>query len=355
MPVFINATSYQSAQGYFVPEIAKFPEKITACFLEQKIELPYFKAFEQDLLPLEALYSLIDEHIERTLAQANWDKSELKNIPIFLGSTAYVISDCEYRFNHNQPLPTEHSLAVISTYLRERYQTEVFNFVTSCTSSAQAVRSAFLAIQNKLACKALIIGFEMFNRLTVEHFNAMNLLTYDEHYLPLLKSDGIALGEGIGCIALSNQPQADFQCEIIGMHSLTDNENLTNSSASSVHQLIEGILTKAGITSSQLNSVKVHAVGSPTDELEWDILQKQLPRVPVIIAKRYFGHTLGASGAIETAFLLECLKSGKVPALESVPEHISLAHCGELKNGYYLNYFLGFGGANVGWILKWNR
>lgn len=355
MSIFINAASYQSAQGSFVPKIAKPSEKMTACFLEQCVDLPYFKAFESTLLSLKELYSLIEHYIEKTLIQAGWHKSELKDIPIFLGSTAYVIADCEHRFSQNQPLPTTYSLAVISDYLRDRYQTDVFNFVTSCTSSAQAIRSAFLGIQNGFITKALVIGFEMFNRLTFEHFNAMNLLSNDADYLPLLKSEGIVLGEGIGCIALSNKPHNNFKCEIIGMHSITDYENLTNNSATALGQLVEAILTKAGIRHSQLNAVKSHAVGSLTDTLELEILNTLLPNVPIIIAKSYFGHTLGASGVIETAFLLECLNSGKMPALGRSSDTLLLAHNNTLKNGYYLNYFLGFGGANVGWILKWNQ
>ena len=73
--------------------------------LGQPLSFPYFNAFKEPLLSLELLYHYIDLEIDRTLQHAGWDKSELKNIPILFGSTAYMISDCETRVAHHQALP----------------------------------------------------------------------------------------------------------------------------------------------------------------------------------------------------------------------------------------------------------
>ena len=120
MNVYLNAVS------------ARFAEKLerrTSNMLGQPVSFPYFNAFKEPLLSLDQLYHYIDQEIDRTLQRAGWNKSELKNIPILVGSTAYVISDCEMRVANHQPLPDEHSLAVISDDLRIRYQTEArFSF-----------------------------------------------------------------------------------------------------------------------------------------------------------------------------------------------------------------------------------
>ena len=325
MNVYLNAVSAR---------FAKHLGQRTSNMLGQPLCFPYFNAFKESLLSLEQLYHYIDQEIDRTLQRAGWDKSELKNIPILLGSTAYVISDCEMRVANHQPLPDEHSLAVISDDLRIRYQTEVFSIATSCTSSAQAIGYAYKMLKASMYEKVLVVGFEMFNRLTFEHFQSMNLLSQADKYQPFANPTGIILGEGVGCIALSTQPNLTFSCEIFGITTITDNENLTNSSKTALRELLTDCLTKTNLKIENIQGIKVHGVGGNSDEMEQSVLQELFPNTETILVKPYMGHTLGASGALETAFLIEHLQKTDV------------------KCGHFLNYFLGFGGSNIAWILK---
>ena len=325
MNVYLNAVSAR---------FAKHLGQRTSNMLGQPLCFPYFNAFKESLLSLEQLYHYIDQEIDRTLQRAGWDKSELKNIPILLGSTAYVISDCEMRVANHQPLPDEHSLAVISDDLRIRYQTEVFSIATSCTSSAQAIGYAYKMLKASMYEKVLVVGFEMFNRLTFEHFQSMNLLSQADKYQPFANPTGIILGEGVGCIALSTQPNLTFSCEIFGITTITDNENLTNSSKTALRELLTDCLTKTNLKIENIQGIKVHGVGGNSDEMEQSVLQELFPNTETILVKPYMGHTLGASGALETAFLIEHLQKT------------------DIKCGYFLNYFLGFGGSNIAWILK---
>lgn len=334
--------------------VAKSLSKQTALLLDQVTELPYFRAFEQPLLNLSELYHLIDMQIEQTLHQAGWSMNELSDVPILLGSTAYVIADCEYRVTHAQPLPEQHTLAVIGEYLQTRYHTQVFSFATSCTSSAQAIAYAAKMIENGLYNKALVIGFEMFNRLTFEHFQAMNLLSQAEAYTPFAEPNGIVLGEGIACLALENQTNRDTAYELFGISGLTDKGNLTNNSEAALRQLIERILHNSGVSAEQVYAVKVHGVGGNSDEMEMCVLREMLPYSKWILVKPFVGHTLGASGAIESAFLFSAFQQGVLPSLNypHSAQTLPLAHCEPLRDGCYLHYFLGFGGSNIGWILK---
>lgn len=330
MAVFFTAASY-----YKRSDFANNPQKQTACQLGEQVELPYFKQFDEERLSLESLYKLIDEQIENCLAQAGWQKSELSQIPIFLGSTGYIIAYCEARLLADQPLPEAYSLAVIANTLSERYQTQVFSFATSCTSSAQGVYSAYQMIEQGLCDKALVVGFEPFNRLTFEHFHAMHLLSSNDDYQPFQQADGMVLGEGLACLALSRQGDV----EICGIACHTDHESLTNNSETALDVLITQVLTKSAISAEQIAWVKPHAVGGNFDETELALLQHRFPQAERFPLKANLGHTLGASGAVETAFLLEMLQKNR--------ENRPLA-------GYGLCYFLGFGGSNVGWVLKYH-
>ena len=78
----------------------------------------------------------------------------------------------------------------------------------------------------------------------------------------------------------------------------------------------------------------MHGVGGNSDEMEQSVLHELFPNTETILVKPDMGHTLGACGALETAFLIEHLQKT------------------DIKCGHFLNYFLGFGGSNIAWILK---
>lgn len=333
----------------------KTPSKQTALQLGLQTELPYFKTFSTQFLSLSELYRLIDQQITQILLQTGWKTSELNRIPIFLGSTGYVIADCEARLAQQQPLPAEYSIAVIGEYLQNRYRTEVFSMATSCTSAAQAVTYAYRMLCAGIYPKAIVIGFESFNRLTFEHFHSMRLLAETENYLPFIEPRGIVLGEGLACLALSCEPNAHFHCELLAVTALTDHDNLTNNSESALRKLLLQTCRNANVEPDRIRAIKVHGVGTNSDEMEMRLLSELFSQADWILAKPYMGHTLGASGAMETVFLLNCLRSGSVPNLPQHTNRLPLAHGKTLENGYYLNYFLGFGGSNVAWLLKFHQ
>ncbi|MDY6216252.1 beta-ketoacyl synthase N-terminal-like domain-containing protein [Actinobacillus porcinus] len=304
---------------------AKNCEKRTALQLGQSLDLPYFNAFDKPLLNLAELVELLALQIEQTMAKAGWQIAELAEIPILLGSTAYTISDCEWRFTNGQSLPTTPNITAIAERLKQRFGSPVWSFATSCTSSAQAIGYAAKMIEQGKCRKAIVLGFEMFNRLTFEHFQAMGLLAQSAD------EKGIILGEGIGCVLLSDEPS---DCQISALASLTDNGSLTNSNPDLLKDLIKQILQKSSLDFSEIDAIKPHFVGGIFDETEQAVLQTFGNIPPLVLPKKRFGHTLGASGAMEMAWLLEQLKS------ENKPQTI-------------LNYFLGFGGSHIGWILKW--
>ena len=68
-------------------------------------------------------------------------------------------------------------------------------------------------------------------------------------------------------------------------------------------------------------------------------------------------YTLGASGAMESAWLWQQLQQGILPEIPHPPAYRSLplAHGAPLADGLYLNYFLGFGGSAAAWLMRWSR
>ncbi|MBH5328670.1 beta-ketoacyl synthase [Eikenella sp. S3360] len=341
---------FGSAENPFAP-----PAFRTAHGLGQPRALPYFAAFPAELATLAQLCGWIESEIRQAAATAGWHENELAGLPIFLGSTSYVMSDRE-------AAPPERAgderftLCEIAGYLKNRFASEnVFSFATSCTSSAQALLAAARSIENGLAERALVVGFESFNRLTFEHFHAMNLLETEPGRLPFRNAGGLVLGEGAAVLTLSARPHRDYACRLRGLAAQTDHANLTAASAEPLHRLLAESLCRAGISAQDLRGVKTHGSGGLSDTVEMQVREALWPHTPALLFKPYIGHTLGAGAALETALLLDALQHGRLPPLPAAAPDFPLPtlHGRPLPNGSYLNYFLGFGGSHCAWLLDW--
>jgi 3-oxoacyl-[acyl-carrier-protein] synthase-1/3-oxoacyl-[acyl-carrier-protein] synthase II len=117
-------------------------------------------------------------------------------------------------------------------------------------------------------------------------------------------------------------------------------------------------MQKAGTTPADIAFVNAHGTGTlDNDLIESRVLNDLLPGVPFLSTKGCTGHTLGASGAIEAAFTLACLKNKSIPAsigfthpdpeLPASPVNTAM----EISGRMALSETLAFGGSNAVLIL----
>ncbi len=352
----VSGSLYANLHRPAVPAIRE------AHFLGQTVPLPYFAAFNTEKLPGQQLFALLAEHVQQAAAQAGWPLESLRDTPIFIGSASYLMPECELRLQDNSHGGSLLGYRLHSTanWLQQHFDNpNIFSFATSCTSSANALNYAFKSLEAGLCERALVLGFESFNSLTFEHFNALSLLSADSTYTPFASERGFILGEGMACFALSRE-SADANALIRGVAGNTDTQGLTTVSGQSLQQVMQSALNHAEVGAADIHLLKAHGVGSGTsDSAEAEAIATLYPNVPVALFKPYIGHTLGASALLETALLLDSLQQGQLPPLphaqayQNQRPHIA-AHGLPLTNGCYQLNFFGFGGSNVSWILEWN-
>ena len=326
---YLHAARLTCAQGAAEP--CEFP------FLGQTQTVPYFRAFPQKQLNRASLIQLLLQHIAQTIEQAGWHHASLAHdTAIFLGSTAYSVAEYEYELaqqnHHHSP---QYTLNTFSADLQQHYPLPIYCFATSCTSAAYALQHAHQMLQQGWLKRALVIGVESFNVLTLAHFHSLGLL--GEHCRPF-QENGMVLGEGIACLALSNTaPNTAQQLRLLSIAAHTDTSSLTEASASSLSQVMHHALQTAHIHPNAIQAVKAHAVGSlASDQAEQNALTSIFQRtVPIWCYKPLFGHTLGASAALETAWLYHNLA--------------------QQPTGHYLTNFFGFGGSHLSAVWAWHN
>lgn len=316
--------------------------------------VPYFQTFGDERIDGTTALDWLEAHLHETVRLAGWEPGALASTPVLLGSTSWLVNERERMLTSpgaamHRTEDASHLCHVARELQRRTGCRDLFSVATSCTASANAIVQGMKLLRAGLCSRVLVLGFEFFNVLTIEHFHALGLLAEDAAYQPFNGQDGLILGESIACLALEAHagtpscpsppsspgahregddhphraasvsthapPQAHAArpnravAQLVGMAGGTDSGSLTSTSSTALQHVISDALRDAGIDASALASVKAHGVGTATsDEAEASALQAmKLDALPRFLFKPRVGHTLGASGTTETALLLNAL------------------------------------------------
>jgi 3-oxoacyl-[acyl-carrier-protein] synthase-1 len=111
----------------------------------------------------------------------------------------------------------------------------------------------------------------------------------------------------------------------------------------------------SGVTPEQISIVKTHGTGTQSNNLaEKTALGNTLKEFVATSYKQKIGHTMGASGLLETLLLLDDLKKGVVPAIENRTEtdKVYLSEPVSPPEGLILSLAAGMGNIYSAAILK---
>ena len=123
-------------------------------------------------------------------------------------------------------------------------------------------------------------------------------------------------------------------------------------------------LAEAGVQPHEVGYINAHGSSTPlNDPTESEAIKQvfgsHVPRLHVSGTKGYYGHALGASGAIETAICALASRRGWLPPtvnLETVDARCNLAFVPsaglEAAPEYLLTNSFGFGGINAALLLR---
>jgi len=127
--------------------------------------------------------------------------------------------------------------------------------------------------------------------------------------------DGVVCGGGGGVLILEDyesalERNADILAEITGFGNINDASHIANPHEDAMARSMSNAMQEAGITGNEVDYVCAHATATVAgDRAEAKaILNTVGPDVPVSSIKGHIGHTLGASGTLESIVLLEMIK-----------------------------------------------
>ena len=243
---------------------------------------------------------------------------------------------------------------------------------SACTSGSQAIGYAYEAIKHGYQTVMVAGG--------AEELCPTESAVFDTLFATSLKNeapqstprpydsdrDGLVIGEGAGTLVLEEYDHAvargaKIYAEIIGFASNCDAAHVTQPQMDTMQICMEMALQNAGLPADKIDYVSAHGTATERGDIaESNATANALGRVPISSLKSYFGHTLGACGAIEAWLGLEMMHRGWFnPTLNL--DNID-AQCGdldyitgqgrELDVEYLMSNNFAFGGINTSIIFK---
>ncbi|MCF8044642.1 MAG: beta-ketoacyl-ACP synthase [Desulfarculaceae bacterium] len=243
----------------------------------------------------------------------------------------------------------------------------------ACASSLQAVGTGFDLIRSGRQSVMLCGGAEELHPTVTGSFDILFAssasFNEDPQRTPRpfdTERDGIVCGEGAGILVLEEYEHAKRRgapvlAEITGYHTCGSGAHVSQADRSSMVRCMNSALSQAGVHACDIDLVNAHATATRHgDAQEAKAVASVLgPDVPVHSLKGYIGHTLGASGAVELAAVLEMMKRETVyPTLnlEKVDEDCRGVHHVRETINKKLNTILkncfAFGGINASLVVR---
>lgn len=238
-------------------------------------------------------------------------------------------------------------------------------FDTACTSSLSALDAAATLIRSGVLRHALLLGTELANDTSLAGFAALQLLS-PHACRPLdCRRDGLVLGEAVAAIWMGDERTAGAwgAWRLAGLDAALDSHSPTgpNPDGKVIAAAMAKAIERAGLRAQSIDVVKLQAGGSPAvDMAEVTALRLVFGDCmpPLVSLKPYFGHTLGASGAVELSALVACLARNAVPATPGYAASdaaiglVSTTAILPMETRYVLFNAIGFGGSVVCMVLE---
>jgi 3-oxoacyl-[acyl-carrier-protein] synthase II len=245
---------------------------------------------------------------------------------------------------------------------------------SACTSGSQAIGVAYEWVAHGLQDVMICGGAEELHYTHAGVFDVMFAASTRYNETPELTPrpfdtarDGVVTGEGAGTLVLERLDHAlargaTIYAEVLGYGTNCDGIHLTAPSAEGMAACMRLGLECAGIGPDEVDYINAHGTGTEQGDIAESRATFEVfgDQTPVSTQKGQVGHTLGASGALESIFSIMMMNEGFIAAnrnLEAVdprcaPVHYVRGQAMERKIRTAVSNNFAFGGINTSLVYR---
>ncbi len=241
------------------------------------------------------------------------------------------------------------------------FKTQPIVVSNACVSGILAVSVAKRMIQSELYDNVFVVAGDEVSEFVLSGFNAFQAMS-DLPCKPYSKNrTGVSLGEATAAVLVSTEAK-NAKIKVIGDSSINDANHISGPSRTGegLFRSIQNALKEAQIKTDKLDYISAHGTATPfNDEMEAIALNRLgLQNVPVNSLKGFYGHTLGASGLLETVIAIESANQNRLFESKGfdeigVSETVNVIEENEEASiQYFLKTASGFGGCNTAVVFE---
>ncbi|MET2985344.1 beta-ketoacyl synthase N-terminal-like domain-containing protein [Aureibaculum conchae] len=244
------------------------------------------------------------------------------------------------------------------------FKNEAIALSNACVSGVLAVSVAKRLIQSELYDNVLIVSGDIVSEFIVSGFQSFQAIS-DASCKPFSKNrKGINIGEAAASILVTKEKKmlSEDAVQILGDGSCNDANHISGPSRTGegLFRSMQSAFKEADIETEIIDYISAHGTATNyNDEMEAIAFNRMgLEKTPVNSLKGYYGHTLGASGLLETIIGMQSLYNNTLYASSGFDELGVSQPINVIKEtqSQQLTTFLktasGFGGCNTAAIFK---
>ncbi len=194
---------------------------------------------------------------------------------------------------------------------------------SACTSGSQGIGYGYEAIRFGRQKAMVTGGAEELHVIDAAVFDVM-FATSTRNDQPTrsprpfdVARDGLVVGEGAGTLVLEELERArdrgaQIHAEVVGFGTNCDGRHITNPDADGMQRVMELALADAGLAPADIGYVNAHGTATKLGDVTESLATHRVfgPGMPISSLKGYFGHTLGACGALEAWLTIHMMREG---------------------------------------------
>lgn len=363
--IWLGADSIVTALGNKQDTLSSMWECHTGLRMDKSLGMVCGRIADEDTKPIQG-YTRLESHvihaIEQVLRQSGISLA-YKNVRFIFSSTKGNIDRIE---NCGGEIPSEAFLGECARRVAAYFNAALppITISNACISGVSALVVGQRLLLSEVCEHVVVAGCDMLSAFIAEGFRAFKSVS-GQPCRPYDKDrDGLSLGEACGAILLTTHRNRALEpaVAITGGAVTNDANHISGPSRTGdgLHYAIRAAMRQAGIEPQEVAMVNTHGTATLyNDEMESKAIHLSgLANVPLNSLKGYIGHTLGASGVVETIISAQELRDGIAYGTQGFSEsgvpcllNVSATHV-RLNGKHCVKTASGFGGCNAAVVLS---
>ncbi|MDE1192009.1 MAG: beta-ketoacyl-[acyl-carrier-protein] synthase family protein [Arachidicoccus sp.] len=262
--------------------------------------------------------TLLSVHaFEEAIKDARLSSKEISDSAFINATTVGGMSETEELYHdisatqNASPFISSYDVSAPTVFMQKHYGIKDFanTINTACSSSANAIMLGARLIKNGFVNKAIVGGVDCLSKMTINGFNALQILS-DEVCKPFdADRKGLNLGEGAAFLVLEKEEDCankKIYAEVKGYGNANDafHASSISDNGDGPFLAMQTALDVAQLNADEIDFINAHGTATENNDLtESRAMLRLFKNVPRFVSvKANIGHTLGAAGVIGAAY-----------------------------------------------------